>query len=159
MIDLGLFQSQLFTLGSGAALLSFVAISVNAFLLPFYLQLILGYPPSQAGILMTPTSLAIVVVAPFSGWLSDRLGARLLASFGLFVVCLALLSLSRLDAASGYHDVVLRLVLLGIGQGMFQSPNSQLGNRRGAARAIWRRQRLPGDDAQPRDGLGDRYGE
>jgi len=124
MIELGLFQSKLFALGSGAGLLAFLAISANAFLLPFYLQLILHYPPSQAGLLMTPTSLVIAVVAPISGWLSDRMGARLLSSLGLAVVCFALFSLSRLNMASGYGDVVLRLVLLGLGQGMFQSPNN-----------------------------------
>ncbi|MHB1416725.1 MAG: MFS transporter [Chloroflexota bacterium] len=124
MIDLGLFQRRLFALGSVAALLSFLAFSANSFLLPFYLQLILGFPPSQAGLLMTPTSLAIAVVAPVSGWLSDRLGARLLSTLGMSIVCLALFSLSRLDASSGYTDVVLRLVLLGFGQGIFQSPNS-----------------------------------
>ncbi len=124
MIDLSLFQLKLFALGSGAGLLAFLAVSANAFLLPFYLQLILHFPPSQAGLLMTPTSLVIAVVAPVSGWLSDRMGARLLSSLGMLLVCLALFSLSRLDAASGYGDVLLRLVLLGLGQGMFQSPNN-----------------------------------
>jgi len=124
IIDLSLFRLKLFALGSSAGLLTFLAVSANAFLMPFYLQLILHYPPSQAGLLMTPTSLVIAVVAPLSGWLSDRLGARLLSSLGLSVVCLALFSLSRLNTASGYHDVLLRLVLLGLGQGMFQSPNN-----------------------------------
>ncbi len=124
MIDLSLFQIKLFALGSGAGLLSFLAISANAFLLPFYLQLILHYPPSQAGLLMTPASLVIAVIAPLSGWLSDRMGARLLSSLGMFLVCLALFSLSRLDVTSGYGDVLLRLLLLGLGQGLFQSPNN-----------------------------------
>ena len=74
--------------------------------------------------MMTPTSMMIAMVAPVSGWLSDRMGARLLSSLGLTIVCLALFSLSLLATSSGYHDVLLRLVALGIGQGMFQSPNN-----------------------------------
>lgn len=124
MVDLSLFQRKLFALGSSAALLAFLAISANSFLLPFYLQLILHFSPAQAGLMMTPTSLMIAIVAPVSGWLSDRMGARLLSSLGLTIVCLALFSLSRLDTSSGYHDVLFRLVALGIGQGMFQSPNN-----------------------------------
>ena len=124
MIDLSLFQLKLFALGSSASLLAFLALAANAFLLPFYLQLILHFTPAQAGLLMTPTSLMLAVVAPFSGWLSDRLGARLLSSLGLAIVCLALFALSRLGTASGYGDVLLRLVALGVGQGMFQSPNN-----------------------------------
>jgi EmrB/QacA subfamily drug resistance transporter len=124
MIDLGLFQTKLFALGSSAALLIFLAVSANGFLLPFYLQLILNFSPAEAGLLMTPASLMIAVVAPVSGWLSDRIGARLLSSTGITLVSLALFSLSRLGTNAGYPDVLIRLVVLGIGQGMFQSPNN-----------------------------------
>ena len=124
MIELSLFQVKLFGLGSSAALLAFLGVAANTFLLPFYLQLILHFSPFQAGLLMTPTSLALAVVAPVSGWLSDRLGARLLSSAGLAIVTLSLFGLSRLGTGSGYGDVLIRLVALGIGQGMFQSPNN-----------------------------------
>ena len=124
MIDLSLFQVKLFGLGSSAALLAFLGMSANTFLLPFYLQLILHFSPFQAGLLMTPTSLMLAVVAPVSGWLSDRLGARLLSSIGLAIVTLSLLGLSRLGTDSSYSDVLIRLVMLGVGQGMFQSPNN-----------------------------------
>ncbi|MCL5734442.1 MAG: MFS transporter [Actinobacteria bacterium] len=124
MTDLGLFRIPLFALGSATALLSFLAMSVNAFLLPFYLQLVLNFPPAQAGLLMTPTWLIIGSISPFSGWLSDRMGARLLASIGLAIGCLSLYGFSRLDATSGYGDVLIWLIALGVGQGLFQSPNS-----------------------------------
>ncbi len=124
MIEPSLFQLKLFALGSSAALLAFLAVAANSFLLPFYLQLILHFTPAQVGLLMTPTSLMLAVVAPVSGWLSDRLGARLLSSLGLAIVALSLFGLSRLGSGSGYSDVLLRLVALGVGQGMFQSPNN-----------------------------------
>ena len=124
MLHLGLFRVRAFALGSLAACLSFLALSANAFLMPFYLQLILGYGPDTAGILMTPSSLTIALVAPLSGWLSDRVGARILSSLGLAVNCLALLSLSRLGPTATYGDVLGRLLLLGVGSGLFQSPNN-----------------------------------
>lgn len=124
LIDLGLFKIRLFSFGNIAGFLSFLSLSANVFLMPFFLQLALGYSPVSAGLLMTPTSLAIVVVAPVSGWLSDRLGARLLSTAGLAVNSVTLLWLSTLTSEAHYRDVLMRLIVLGIGQGLFQSPNN-----------------------------------
>lgn len=124
LIDLHLFKNRLFSFGNLAGFLSFLAVSANAFLMPFFLQLALGYNPLHAGLLMTPTALAIAVVSPLSGWLSDRLDTRILSSLGLAVSTTALVWLSMLKAQAGYHDVLVRLLLLGTGQGLFQSPNN-----------------------------------
>jgi EmrB/QacA subfamily drug resistance transporter len=124
LIDPQLFNNRLFSFGNLAGFLSFLAISTNAFLMPFFLQLALGYSPFEAGLLMTPTALTIAVVAPVSGWLSDRTGPRLLSTVGLAVNACALFWLSVLNLQSTYHDVLIRLILLGVGQGLFQSPNN-----------------------------------
>ncbi|MHB8991163.1 MAG: MFS transporter [Chloroflexota bacterium] len=124
IVDLALFHRRTFTAGNLAGLLAFLAISANAFLMPFFLQLVLGYSPLRAGLVMTATPLVMAVVAPISGWLSDRLGARLLSSTGLAINALALLMLGTLTVESSEGDVLRWLVLLGVGQGMFQSPNN-----------------------------------
>ncbi len=124
LIDLKLFNNRLFSFGNLAGFLSFLAISTNAFLMPFFLQLALGYSPFDAGLLMTPTALTIAAVAPISGWLSDRTDPRILSTLGLAVNSCALFWLSLLKAQTGYHDVLIRLILLGLGQGLFQSPNN-----------------------------------
>lgn len=124
LISLALFRIRSFATGSSAAFLSFLAISANNFLMPFYLQLALGFSPARAGLLLTPTSLTLAVVAPLSGWLSERLGARILSSAGLSISSVALFLLSRLGAGAHYADVLGRLVLLGIGIGLFNSPNN-----------------------------------
>ena len=124
ILDLALFRIRAFATGSVAALCSFLAIAANAFLMPFFLQLVLGFSPAQAGLLLTPTSLTLAVVSPLSGWLSDRLGARVLSSLGLAISALALLWLSFLTAGAHYIDVLFRLILLGVGTGIFNSPNS-----------------------------------
>lgn len=124
LISLALFRIRGFSIGSLAALLSFLALSANGFLMPFFLQLILGYDPARAGLLLTPTSLAQAVVAPVSGWLSDRFGARLLSSVGLAITSVALFLLGQLTAGAHYASVIAYLVLLGLGSGIFNSPNT-----------------------------------
>lgn len=124
LISLALFRIRSFATGSSAAFLSFLAISANNFLMPFFLQLALGFSPARAGLLLTPTSLTLAVVAPLSGWLSERLGARILSSVGLSISSVALFLLSRLDTGAHYIDVLGRLILLGVGMGLFNSPNN-----------------------------------
>lgn len=124
LISLALFRIRSFATGSSAAFLSFLAISANNFLMPFFLQLALGFSPAKAGFLLTPTSLTLAVVAPLSGWLSERLGARVLSSVGLSISSVALFLLSRLTPGVHYADVLGRLVLLGVGMGLFNSPNN-----------------------------------
>lgn len=124
LIDLTLFNNRLFSFGNLAGFLSFLSISANAFLMPFFLQLALGYSPFQAGLMMTPTALTLAVVAPLSGWISDRVDPRILSTLGMAINSCALFWLSLLTAQSSYHDVLIRLILLGLGQGLFQSPNN-----------------------------------
>lgn len=124
LIDLGLFRIRAFAAGTLSALLTFLAVSTNAFLMPFFLQLALGYPPARAGLLLIPTSLTQALTAPFSGWFSDRVGARILSSLGLGLTAIALLLLGSLPADAHYADVIWRQVLLGLGNGIFMSPNT-----------------------------------
>lgn len=124
LIDLHLFKNRLFSFGNLAGFFSFLGVSANAFLMPFFLQMALSYNALRAGLLMTPTALAIAVVSPLSGWLSDRFDPRIISSLGLAVSTMALIWLSLLNTQVGYHDVLIRLLLLGTGQGLFQSPNN-----------------------------------
>lgn len=124
LIELSLFRHRLFAAANLSSLLSFMAIFAVGFLMPFYLQRVLGYPPREVGLVMMAQPLVIAVVAPLSGWLSDRMGSRFLCSLGLALVCLGLASLSRLGVDAGRGEVVARLALIGLGQGLFQSPNN-----------------------------------
>ncbi|MBI2857170.1 MAG: MFS transporter [Chloroflexi bacterium] len=124
LIDLRFFKNRQFAFGNVAGLLSFFGGSANMLIMPFFLQLALGYYPLRTGLLMAPTFLAVAVVAPLSGWLSDRLGARILATTGLGTIVVSLIWLSTLTTQSTYIAVVMRLIVLGVGMGMFQSPNN-----------------------------------
>jgi MFS family permease len=94
------------------------------FIMPFYLIDVLGHSASEAGLLFTVTSLTSLLIAPLSGWLSDKIGPMLLCTAGIALVCLALFLLRGLGIESSDTHIVLRLFILGLGIGMFNSPNN-----------------------------------
>ena len=124
-IDLGLFANRPFAAALVSLVLSFLALFAIGFVMPFYLEDVRGFSPAMSGLLLTPLALAIGVSAPVSGTLSDRLGARWLAAGGLALSSLGLLLLAQLDDQTGPLPVVWRLALVGIGMGVFQSPNNR----------------------------------
>jgi MFS family permease len=100
-----------------------LALFAVGFMLPFYFEELRGFSAMESGLLLTPLPLAIGLVAPVSGALADRFGSRWLASSGLAVSCVGLVLLARLDQTSTVGDIVWRLALTGVGQGLFQTPN------------------------------------
>jgi EmrB/QacA subfamily drug resistance transporter len=124
LLQLSLFRNRLFVAASSASLMSFMAGSTTMLLMPFFLQQALGYPAMQAGMMLIPQSIIVALIAPISGWLSDRLGSRVLATSGMCLSCTGLLLLTTLGPEATYRDVLMRLVILGVGSGIFQSPNN-----------------------------------
>jgi EmrB/QacA subfamily drug resistance transporter len=124
MIDLDLFRIRAFSAGLASVVVAFAGLFTATFLLPFLLEQGSGFTPLEAGLLLTPIPLATAVVAPLSGSLSDRIGQRLPASVGIAVTSLGLLTLTQLPEAFTIPDLIWRLALIGVGQGLFMSPNS-----------------------------------
>jgi EmrB/QacA subfamily drug resistance transporter len=124
MFDLRLFAIRPFSAGNVSLMASFVALFAATFLMPFFLQRGQNFSVLEAGLLLTPLSLTTLVVAPISGSLSDRIGSRLLATTGLVVMAVGLVSLAQMDAQTGGRGVVWRLVIVGLGLGLFTSPNN-----------------------------------
>jgi EmrB/QacA subfamily drug resistance transporter len=124
VVDVRLLRNRVFASANISLILSFLALFAVSFMLPFYLEELRGYQAQEAGLLLTPLPLTIAVIAPISGILADRIGTRWLASIGLAVACVGLLLISQLDAHTSLFDMIWRLVITGIGQGLFQSPNN-----------------------------------
>src|SRR3712207_6337583 len=150
MYDLRLFAIRTFSVGNVSLLVTFMALFVATFLMPFFLQRGQGFSVLEAGLLLTPLSLTTLVVTPLSGSLSDRIGSRFLATSGLLLMGTALLSLTQLDAQAGDWEIIWRLALVGFGLGLFTSPNnsSVLGSvprpRLGSASATVAQMRITG---------------
>jgi len=102
-----------------------MALFAPGFLLPFYFEELRGFSTIQTGLMMTPLPLMLAVVAPLSGRVADRFGSRWLSPVGLAIACFGLFLLSQINTQSASWDIIWRLAVTGIGQGLFMSPNTR----------------------------------
>jgi EmrB/QacA subfamily drug resistance transporter len=124
IIELGIFKNRLFSTSVLSSLISFLVLFTVVIRMPFYLQDVLNYEPYQIGMILTAMPIAMSAASPISGWISDRIGSRLLTTIGLSIVTVTLVLMSSLNASSSWLDVFARLSMLGIGLGVFMSPNT-----------------------------------
>lgn len=124
MVDLRLFRHRDLTVGLTTGFATFVAIAGLILLMPFYLENVLGYGPLAVGLLIAAAPVSLGIVAPLSGWLSDRVGTRPMTVAGLVVLTLAYLGITRLSTDTSTLGFVLALTPVGVGMGLFQSPNN-----------------------------------
>lgn len=124
MLDLSLFGNPAFSAASFSSLMNFISQSAVVFLVPFYLQQVLTWTPEQTGLIMTISPLIVLVVAPLSGALSDRIGTRWLSFAGQVLMGLGFLFLYGLAPRPGSVDIAWRIGVVGLGIGIFQSPNN-----------------------------------
>ena len=125
MLDLRLFQRKLVAMGVAAGWLSFFGMAATRFMVPFYLQRVLGLSPREVGLLLIPAALCMIIVGPLSGRLSDKFGWRFLTVGGLAVAASASFVLaSSLAAQSPVILIVAMLMLQSTGLGFFNSPNN-----------------------------------
>ena len=123
LLDLSLFRVRMLSAGIVSHFFVVISHSSTFFLLPFYLQGILHFTPTQVGLTIVFFSLVIVFLAPVGGWLGDRLGSRLLCTLGSILTVISMLAFSRLGADAGHAAVIIPLMILGLGWSLFQSPN------------------------------------
>ncbi|HEY1709452.1 MAG TPA: MFS transporter [Rhizomicrobium sp.] len=125
LLPIDLLKIPLFTMSVSTSVCSFAAQMLSLVSLPFLLQMDLHYSAVQTGLLMTPWPIAIAIAAPIAGRLADKYPAGLLGGAGLFLFAMGLLSLAFLPPHPETFDVVWRMVLSGVGFGLFQSPNNR----------------------------------
>ncbi len=125
IIDFRLFGIRLFALANLSLALCMVALFAVGFLLPFYFEELRGFDTLTSGLLLTPLALSLAVVAPMSGILADRWGSHWLSPIGLGVACIGVVGLSQIGATTPLTYLVAALVVVGVGQGLFMSPNTR----------------------------------
>lgn len=118
-----LFQSRTFRVNIATGFLVFISLGFMV-LIPFYLERALGYGVQQVGFMLAVVPLALGITAPISGTLSDRVGSRPISVAGLAVSVVSFLLLSTLSTETTAVGFMLRYLPLGIGVGLFQSPNN-----------------------------------
>jgi len=123
ILSLSLFRSRLFTFANLSLLFITSTQAAIQFLMPFYLQSIMGFTPSQMGWIIITNSIVIVMVAPIAGALSDRFGSRLLCTAGASLVVLAQFLIASLTRSSSVPSIMFPIALTGLGLAIFGSPN------------------------------------
>ena len=124
VLDVRLFKNTTFALSSLAALINFSATFAVVFLLSLYLQYIKGLDPQSAGLILVSQPVVMAIFTPIAGRLSDRFEPRKLASLGMALSTLGLFIFSLITAETGIVVVSAGLVVLGLGFGLFASPNT-----------------------------------
>jgi MFS family permease len=124
MIDLRLFRNSQFSVGLLTGYIAFIAIAATLILMPFFLENVLGYEPRAVGLMLAAVPIGLGLAAPISGVLSDRFGTRPITVIGLAILLAGYLAVSTLDEDTTTLGYLLRFLPIGIGMGVFQSPNN-----------------------------------
>jgi EmrB/QacA subfamily drug resistance transporter len=124
MVDLALFRNTLFSTNLITGAITFVASSGTVILMPFYLENLLQYSPRMVGILMAVVPVAMGIFSPISGVLSDKWGPKALTLAGMAMLLIGYIGVATLTLETSAWGYVLRFLPVGIGMGIFQSPNN-----------------------------------
>lgn len=122
IVDLSLFKNRLFNIGIFNIFLHALSLALRSLVIPYYLIDGRGFSSTTAGLLMAVASTFIIAVSPISGWLSDKVGYRLLCPLGMGLACISTIMLSRLNADSTFIQIIIPQAIFGIGDAVFISP-------------------------------------
>ncbi len=124
MLDLRLFGRRLFAMGVSAGFISFMGMHWMRFVMPFYLHGVMGFSIAQVGLIMVPNAIAMILMGPMAGRLSDRYGwgrfngaGSIMSASGIFLLAFFV------DRSAPLGLIILAMVLQSCGTGIFNSPN------------------------------------
>lgn len=126
LIDLTIFNNKSFSVGLTCAVLIFSSNLFMNTLLPFYLQDTLKLSSLMSGFILMCVPIAMVIVAPISGALSDKIGSEGLTFLGLFIVSVSQLLFILIGLKTTISYLVVLTLLAGTGVALFQSPNNSI---------------------------------
>ena len=124
VLNVKLFQNATFAFSNLAALINYSATFAVVFLLSLYLQYIKGLDPQSAGLILVAQPIVMAFFAPIAGRLSDRIQPQKLASLGMTLSTVGLLIFAFITAETAIASIIGGLVVLGLGFGLFSSPNT-----------------------------------
>jgi MFS family permease len=124
MLDLSIFRDRMFAAASVATFISGLCRFALMFIFVFYFQGAQGDSPLTAGIKLAPLALGMLVASPIAGRYSDRHGSRALAAIGMLVTAAGIALMTTLQVHSSFALSATTLGIVGVGSGMFMSPNT-----------------------------------
>jgi EmrB/QacA subfamily drug resistance transporter len=124
MLDLTIFRNRLFSTASAAAFINGLARFALMFVFVFYFQGVQGDSPILAGVKLAPLALGMLISSPAAGLWADKRGSRGLAVLGMLVTAAGLALMTLLERSTTYWASGGFMFIVGIGSGMFNSPNT-----------------------------------
>jgi EmrB/QacA subfamily drug resistance transporter len=124
MLDLSIFRNRMFAAATAAAFINGLSRFALLFVFVFYFQGAQGDSPLTAGIKLAPMAIGMLISSPLAGVWADRRGSRTLAALGMVVSAVALAGMTTLEPGTAYWQSGLWLFVVGVGSGMFNSPNT-----------------------------------
>lgn len=118
------FENRTFAFSNLAALISFIGTFAVVYLLSLYLQYIRGLDPQTTGLVLATSTFCMALVSPSAGKLSDRYNPQKLASLGMVLITVGLMIFTFLDNNTPFLLIILGLIVMGLGSGIFASPNT-----------------------------------
>jgi EmrB/QacA subfamily drug resistance transporter len=125
MLDMTVFKNPRFSAASGTITLVFFALFGSLFLMTQYWQLVHGYSPLEAGVRLLPHAATMMIVAPLSARLVERLGTKRVVLTGLILIATGLLLLSTIAPDSPYPQVISYFIVMATGMGMTMAPATE----------------------------------
>jgi DHA2 family multidrug resistance protein len=122
IIDFRLFKIHNFLMSNILHFVRAVAIFGSMFLLPLFLQNLMGYTALRTGFILIPTAITIAIVSPISGFISDRIGAKIPLFIGVALTGFSLYVFKDLSLNSDYWFLVWPQVIRGVGMGLINAP-------------------------------------
>jgi EmrB/QacA subfamily drug resistance transporter len=117
-------HNRIFAFSGLAALIHYSATSATGFFLSLYLQYLKGLDARSAGLIMISQPIAMALLSPVAGKLSDRKNPGIIASVGMGLTASGLILLCFIKETTSIHLIVILLIIMGVGFGLFSSPNS-----------------------------------
>lgn len=124
MLDMKLLKTRILAFSYCSNFFSSIGRGAVSYLLVFYFQGVKGYSAVLSGILLAPLAFSMLILSPLSGYLSDKYGAKILSTVGLLISAAGLLLMMRISTDTSIIEVSIYLVIIGVGSGIFISPNT-----------------------------------
>jgi DHA2 family multidrug resistance protein len=122
MLDLTLFRKTTFAVSVGLRAAMGMGYYVPIFLLPLFTQDVMGWPPTISGLLLVPGGLATAFLMPVSGWLSDKIGSRVLVFAGMGLAAVGTFMFAHLDIDWTPNQIALDMMVRSAALGLLFTP-------------------------------------
>jgi len=122
IVDLSIFNNRNFSLGCILGIIRSIGLYSSVFLMPLFLQNLLGYTAFDTGLLMMPSALAVTISMPLAGNITDRIGPKAPMILGGLITAYSLFLYSRLSLHSSYGFLLYGFIVRGVGLGFLMAP-------------------------------------